>query len=119
MKIRIAVPEDLSKKNLLHLKSFLERADIEGLDKIDIERKDIRPGQMGFGEVMNSLELIIHAAEKPLVELVGCLKKYVELYQTTIVFDTEDGKVEIKHGRSMKPDQLEAIIKAMVKKKTS
>jgi hypothetical protein len=108
MEIQI-IPEGNSKNSLLNLKQFIERASIEGISKTKIERANHYPGQMGAGEILGSIRTILEAANKPLVELVGCLHAYVTNYRTEITIPTPNGNIIISHGRSMKPGELEAL----------
>jgi len=69
---------------------------------------------MGTGDILNSITTIIEAAERPLVELIKCLQKFVDNYRTEITIPTKEGnKIVLSHGRSMKPEQLRELVTAI------
>lgn len=115
MELLISLPEEESKQGVINLKSFIDKASIEGLESAQIGRKVHANDQMGAGDILNSVKLIIEAATDPLVELVKCLQKYVDNYRTIITIPTKDGNVELKHGRSMKPEELKELVTAIQK----
>ncbi|KAA9034552.1 hypothetical protein FW778_22205 [Ginsengibacter hankyongi] len=115
MRIQILLPEENSKEGIINLKNFIDRASIEGIDSAEINRSEHTDGQMGAGDILNSITTIIQAAEKPLVELVKCLQKFVDNYRTKITIPTEKGDIIISHGRSMKAEQLQELVVAIQK----
>ena len=116
MELLISLNEEISKQGIIHLKDFIDRSSIEGIEQTEIERRPPKEGQMGFGEIFAAVKTIIEAAERPLVELIKCLFRYVENYRTEINIQTKNGeKIVLKHGRSMKPDDLQNIVVAIQK----
>lgn len=113
MEIKIILAEEPSVEGIIFLKSFIDKASIDGLEETEIDRTVHAEGQMGAGMLLNSITAIIHAAEKPLIELVKCLQKYVDNYSTMITIPTKDGNIEIKHGRSMAPEDLKKLVVAI------
>lgn len=109
MEMQIVLANGASKDGLLHLKRFIDKASIEGITKTEIQRANHNTDQMGGGEILGSIKTILEAANKPLVELVGCLHAYVTNYRTEITIPTSNGNIVIRHGRSMKPAELEAL----------
>jgi hypothetical protein len=113
MKLDILL-EGENKQGIIQLKNYLENAGIEGLENTEINRAVHGDGQMGAGDILSSICAIITAAEKPLVELVVCLQKFVDNFRTNIkISDGKGGTIEINHGRSMKPDQVKELIKSI------
>ena len=102
----------------MYLKDFLVREGVSGLENVEIERVDHRVGQMGMGAFTGSIKAIIEAAEKPLVELIKCLQKYVNNYRTHITIPTKNGPIELSHGRSMKAEELKELVTAIQKANT-
>ena len=116
MQIQILLPEGNAKQEVINLKSYLDKASINGIEKTEIERSVHSEGQMGAGDILNSVKTIIEAAEKPLVELIICLQKFVDNYRTEITIPTKSGeKIVLSHGRSMKPEQLQDLVVAIQK----
>jgi hypothetical protein len=104
---------DGNKQGIVNLKSFIDKADIDGVDSTVIKRAEHLDGQMGAGDILNSIKTIIEAAEKPLTELVQCLLQYVKNYRTEIRIPTKNGDIVLSHGRSMKPEQLKDIVSSI------
>ena len=115
MELKIQLPEDVSGQGVLILKRYIEKAGITGLQRAEIEQTAGTAGQMGAGELLNSISAIVTAAAEPLVELVKCLQKYVDNYRTRITIHTQNGEVVLDHGRSMKPEELQALVVAIQK----
>lgn len=113
MEIKILLPQEQSKHGAINLKKFIDQASIEGLESTEIERAAHGNGQMGLGDLLNSVKTIIEAATEPLVELVKCLQKYADNYRTVITIPTKSGNIELKHGRSMKPEELKELVTAI------
>ena len=115
MELKIQLPEDVSGQGVLILKKYIEKADISGLQQAEIEQTAGAAGQMGAGELLNSISTMITAAAEPLVELVKCLQKYVDNYRTRVTIHTQHGEVVLEHGRSMKPEELQSLVVAIQK----
>ena len=113
MEITILLPKDSSKEGIIQLKEFIDRASIPGINKTEIQRAPVVEGQMGIGDILNSIRAIIGAATDPLVELVKCLQKYADNYRTEITIPTSNGNIIISHGRSMKTEQLKKLVVAI------
>ena len=118
MKIDIFLPEATSKEGILVLKDYIDKASINGLEAVTVERAVVQPGEMGAGGILNAVKAVIHAAEKPLVELVKCLQKYVDNYRTTVTIPTKNGNIELKHGRSMSATELKELVTAIQENNT-
>jgi hypothetical protein len=110
MKIKIIPENGQSKESLENLLKFINKSGIEGLDGAEVDRGAAKPGEMGAEGILGSISAIIHAAEKPLVELVKCLQKYVDNYRTKIVIPTKKGDITISHGKSMTATELKELI---------
>jgi hypothetical protein len=119
MELVISLPEKDSRQSIINLKNYIDRASIEGVEGTIIERAVHANGEMGAGEILGSIKAIIQAAEKPLVELVKCLQKFVDNYRTVITIPTKNGNIELKHGRSMTAQQLKELVVAIRKNDTS
>lgn len=117
MEIQIQLPQEQSKQGIINLKNFIDRASIKGVERTDIERAAHGNGQMGLGDLLGSVKTIIEAASEPLVELVECLQRYVDNYRTVIIIPTKNGNIELKHGRSMNPEELKDLVTAIQQSK--
>lgn len=118
MEIKLLLPDGSPREGIIHLKTFIDNASIDGVENTVIERAEHAPGEMGAGTILNAVKAIIHAAEKPLVELVKALQKYVDNYRTTIIIPTQNGNIELKHGRSMSATELKELVTAIQEKNT-
>jgi hypothetical protein len=115
MELQIVLAEK-SNQGIINLKKFIDKASIDGVEETEIERGTHKEGQMGAGDILNSIKTLIEAAEKPLVELVKCLQKFVDNYRTEITIPTKNGeRIVLSHGRSMKAEELKEIVVAIQK----
>jgi len=115
MLIEILLPDDSPKQGIIHLKNFIDKEAIPGLESIEIQRVQHAEDQMGAGMLLNSIATVITAATDPLVALVKCLQKYVENYRTVITIPTKEGNIILEHGRGMKSEQLKELVVAIQK----
>lgn len=116
MELQILLSEENSKQGVINLKNFIDKASIDGVEETHVERSLHTKGQMGAGNILNSITTIIEAAEKPLVELIKCLQKFVDNYRTEITIPTKNGeKIVLSHGRSMKAEELRELVVAIQK----
>jgi len=114
MELNISLPGDKPKEAIIHLSNYLQKASIDGLEKLEIDRGDSKPDQMGVGIMLNSVSALIVAAQKPLVELIKCLQKYVDNYKTDINITTGSGKIlKISKGRNMTAKELQDLLVAI------
>jgi hypothetical protein len=115
MQLHILLPKESPKTAANNLKVFIEKASINGLYSVKVERVQHSQDQMGAGDILNSIQTIIEAASEPLVELVKCLQKYVDNYRTVITIPTRNGNIELKQGRSMKSEEIKDLITSIQK----
>lgn len=113
MEIKILLPPEQSKLGVINLKDFIDKAAIDGVESSEIERAALLNGQMGVGDLLNSVKTIVEAATGPLVELVKCLQKYADNYRTVITIPTKNGNIVLNHGRSMTPEELKNLVTAI------
>jgi hypothetical protein len=114
MELTILLP-DQSARAAIHLKEFLDSEYIDGLDKTEVNRTAGARGEMGGEELLGSITAVIHALQKPLVELVKALQKYVDTFLVTIVIPTPHGEVKLKKGGRMSAKELENLITSIQK----
>jgi len=105
MELQITLPENASKESVTHLKHYIDQKSIDSV-LTELEKASYKSGELGIGMILGSIKLIIDAAQKPLIELVKCLQKYVDTYRTEIKI----GEITISKGRSMKPEELESLV---------
>ena len=111
MELEIILDQEDYKKGIIQLKEVIDRQGIDGLSKTEIARMPSRNDEQGIGDIMNSIKTLVVAAQKPLVELIKCLQKYVDNYRTRITIPRANGKdIVLEHGRSMTPEQLKEIV---------
>ena len=119
MELHILLPDENSAKAAIHLKDFIDSSYINGVEKTEVNRLSPVAGEMSAGNLLGSITMIIQAAQKPLVELIKCLQKYVDIYTTTVTIPTEHGPIKLKHGRSMSAKELEELVVAIQKNSTN
>ena len=116
MELQILLSEENAKHGIINLKNFIDKASIDGVSETEIEREPDEDGEMGVGDLLGSIKTIIEAAEKPLIELIRCLQKYVNNYRTQITIPTKNGKhIVLTHGRSMDAKELQELVVAIQK----
>ena len=115
MEITIQLSDDNSSQGVLALKKYIDKAAIEGLEEVEIERSPHVNGHMGAGEPLNSIKALISETAEPLVGLVKCLQKYADNYRIRITIRTNNGDFILVHGKSMKADQLKSMVVAIQK----
>jgi hypothetical protein len=109
--------EDSNKTGIINLKNYLEKASIDGVDEIEVNRTEHADDQMGAGAILSSITALISSAKNPLTELIKCLQKYVDNFRTKVrIPDGKGGVIEISHGRSMTPEQLKELVAALHQK---
>ena len=114
MELQILLLDENAKHGIVNLKNFIDKASIDGVEETEIERKPEEEGQMGAGDILGSIKTIIEAAEKPLIELIKCLQKYVNNYRTEISIPTKNGEnIVLSHGRSMSATELQNLVIAI------
>ncbi|EOR94358.1 hypothetical protein ADIARSV_2440 [Arcticibacter svalbardensis MN12-7] len=113
LKLQIALSDE-SPGRLIELQRYINKQKIEGVVYAEMLQPTVKTGQMGIGINMNSIAATINVLEGSILELLNCLQKYVDNYTTNITVTTKEGIViEITHGRSLKPEQLSSILKAL------
>ena len=114
MELQISLPDDSPRQGILNLKTFIDRAGIDGVEKTEIQTATLEDGAMGAGELLNSITTIISAATEPIVELIKTLHKYAENYRTKLTITANNVTIKIEHGKSMKTEQLKELMKDLV-----
>lgn len=108
--------EDENKQGIINLKNFIEKASIDGIEQVDIVRSEHADDQMGAGAILSTITAVFTSSSNPINELIKCLQKYVENFRTHLkIPDGKGGYIEIDHGRSMKPEELKALITSIQK----
>lgn len=110
MELSIAINSIKPEKELFALKNFIDKQDIDGISNSEIEEGQHIPGTQGI-ELLNSIKVIIEAAEKPLVELIDCIQKYVDGFHSKVTIKNSKGAtLEIDMGRGIDKDTLKIIV---------
>jgi hypothetical protein len=81
--------------DFIQLKNFIQQ-DFSGLIELEIEQE--------------SVSAVLPAAQKPLEELVLCLKKYADHHKTVVTIPTQTGAVKIVHDSYINVDNIVAEI---------
>ena len=112
MELKIQISDEEELNTIILLKNFIEESLIEGIEKIEIDSAPLSENQMGVGEIFNSITTVIHAASKPLTELVKCLKAFVETFKTEATIKLSNGsEIIIKQRGSLSEDAILRLIK--------
>lgn len=110
MELLIALDSAKPENELKTLKNFIDKQDIDGISKSEIEKGEHEQGTQGI-DIINSIRIIIEAAEKPLVELIDCLQKYVDGYHSKVTIKNSKGAtLDIEMGRGIDKETLKIII---------
>jgi hypothetical protein len=114
MKLIISISEEEELHKIIKLKTFIDAASIEEIENNEINRAPQEPGSLALGEIINSITLIIKAANKPLTELAKSLRDFVATYRTIITLSLPDGReIKIDKGRNLSGEELVAIINSI------
>ncbi|HYV91806.1 MAG TPA: hypothetical protein VE978_08485 [Chitinophagales bacterium] len=118
MELSIVLNVSQPEKEITYLKNFIDKQGIEGLNQSEIEKGTHQPGTQGV-DILNSIRVIIEAAEKPLVELVACIQKYVDTYRSDVTLTNSKGaSLKINMGRSIDKETLKVIIQMFLTETT-
>ena len=110
MELSISINTLKPERELSTLKSFIDKQDIDGVSKSEIEEGQHIQGTQGI-DILNSKKVIIEAAEKPLVELINCIQKYVDSYHSKVTIKNSKGAtLDIDMGRGIDKDTLKIIV---------
>jgi hypothetical protein len=90
MKLFIRVAGENPEKELLHLKKYIENAQIEELENVELTRTTAEKGEMGSG-IVGSLTAVLIGAANPFSRLVEAFSKYASSYRTEIIIRNEYG----------------------------
>ncbi len=90
MKLFVHVTGENPEKELLHLKKYIENAQIEDLETIELTRVAAKKGEMGSG-IVGSLTAVLIGAANPFSRLVEAFSKYASSYRTEIIIRNEYG----------------------------
>lgn len=110
MELTLIVDSNKPQAETASLKKFIDHNNIDGITKSEIEKGEHEPGTQGI-DILNSIKLIIEAAEKPLVELIDCLQKYVDGYRSKVTLKNSTGaSLDIEMGRGIDKATLKVIV---------
>jgi|GEM_PF-2359509 hypothetical protein len=90
MKLFVHVTGENPEKELLQLKKYIENAQIEDLETIELTRVAAKKGEMGSG-IVGSLTAVLIGAANPFSRLVEAFSKYASSYRTEIIIRNEYG----------------------------
>ncbi len=118
MELSIAVNSPRPEKEITYLKNFIDKEGIEGVEKSEIEQGQHVSGTQGM-DILNSVKVIIEAAEKPLIELIDCIQKYVDSYHSKVTLKNSTGaSLDIDMGRGIDKDTLKVIVQMFLTQST-
>ncbi|QHT68689.1 hypothetical protein GXP67_19590 [Rhodocytophaga rosea] len=86
-------------------KHYIEKQWIPDLEKIEVNRSEYKDGQMGVGEILGSVGVLIKAANEPLTELAKALRDYVKNKRTVATLKVGDKTMEIS-GEGQKVEEI-------------
>lgn len=108
------VIEDENMESLaVALKEHLSASHVPGIEYIDFKKVDSIKGQMGVGEILGSLSVVIKAANEPLTELAKSLRDFVQSFRTNVEIRKGDQVVKIS---SSHPQKIEELVKILMEK---
>ncbi len=115
MKFFIEIPNDTNKKKTLHLKRYLERSRIEGLDSVDFEREEIKQGDMGGA--IGTLTAILSGVARPVSQLVQAFTGYSSSFKTEIILKNEYGDELVLNTKKLNEEVITALVDKFLQKK--
>lgn len=118
MELFIAIESAKPEREIATLKNFIDKQGIEGLTQSGIEKGEHVEGTQGV-DILNSIKVIIEAAERPLVELIDCLQKYVDGYRSKVVIKNSKGAtLDVDMGRGIDKETIKMIVQTFITETT-
>ncbi len=100
--ISIELLDSKNKKQISHLKSYLDRQRISGLEKSEVKRHEIKSGEMGVGGIKNIIGATFDYT-KSLAELLKPLFNYSFTFKTEIKLKINKLEIDFKVNKESVP----------------
>ena len=109
-KIKFSEENTNNQKQLIHLKSYLEKAQLDDLESVEVERTEAKAGEMGVG-VLKGISAILLGGSGPFTKLAEALIKYVEILRSELILTNKDGEELIINAKLNKKSINELVDK--------
>ncbi len=116
MKLQIELLNEGAEKQIIHFKEYLLRAQIDGLEELEIDRADHEKGQMGIGTLMASVTALVTAAVVPLSKLVDVLALYVQSFNSEVKIKNQFGDELILSTRKIDKEGINYLVEQFLYK---
>ncbi len=84
MKITLEILGDQQREGILNLKKYLENANIDDMEDIQIYQTAPQKGEMSSGTLTNKISATLEATDLSATELATTLLKYANIFNTDI-----------------------------------
>ena len=118
MKISIEVKGENSQKQVLHLKKYLEKARIDELGSVKVNRVTAKKGEMGAG-VISTLTAVLIGISGPFSRFAQAFTTYAAGYKTEIILKNEYGDELILNTKKLDKEGINYLVDKFLEKKTS
>ena len=113
MEIEISLPDATPKQEIINLKNYIERETIDGLAKVNVERVPHGDGQLGIGDLLNTITAII-TATAAIIELIQCVQKYANKFRVKPTISSKNVTITLEQGKTINPEELKVLLKDVV-----
>lgn len=111
-------PERTDKKKLVHLKNFLEKEHINGVQSINLDRENSESGEMGSG-VVNTLTAVLIGVAGPFSRLAEAFTRYASSFRTELIIKNEHGDELILNTKKLDKEGIDRLVDQFVTKSKS
>ena len=109
-KIKFSENNTNNPKQLIHLKNYLEKAQIDEIESVEVERTEEKAGEMGGG-ILQGISAILTGGTGPFTKLAEALVKYVEILRSEIILTNKAGEELIINAKLNKKSINELVDK--------
>lgn len=115
MKIQIEIRGAKNKEQIVHMKKFMEKERINGLEKIKVDRT-INNGEMGGG-VIGTLTAVLIGVAGPFSRFAESFTKYATSFRTEIILKNEYGDELVLNTKKLDKEAIHTLVEKFLEKK--
>jgi len=116
MKITINIPGMNGKKQLVHLKDYMESKRIEGLRSLKFETAPVKKGEMAVVGAIGPLVGVVMGAVNPMSRIVQAFSNYTSSFRTEIILKNEFGDELVLTTKKLDEKGIQLLVDKFLKK---
>jgi hypothetical protein len=118
MDLKFTFESDNAVQKAIAFKSFLEEERLDGIENLQIEQTQGKPGDQGLGTFLGSLWATLTGNSETVKKLIDVIDRFVGMFDGRLVVeDGAGGKLVIPGGKKLTPEQKENIAVEFLKRK--